>query len=133
MKKSKWVPVARAAILIFLVVLFFNAFLFFREVRRTVMYGSRSYGLETLNDYFDQGNYQQVYIKTAANQYADDPLSVDVSQYTAFGNYYHYYVMARTHEENAVYLEKMEAEKEKISWKKILNVIAKLESELSEN
>ena len=128
--KSKWATLAKVLIVIFMIILFFNCLAFFREVKRDVMYGSRSYGLSTLNDYFDNGEYQKIYSYTIANKYADDELSVDVSQYEAFGRYYHYYTQARIYENNDVYLKKMAEEKEKITWKKILNVIDSLENEL---
>lgn len=128
--KSKWVSLAKVLIVIFMIILFMNCLAFFVEVKRDVMYGSRSYGLSTLNDYFDNGEYQRIYHYTIDNKYADDELSVDVSQYEAFGMYYHYYTQARIYEDNDVYLKKMTEEKEKITWKKILNVIDSLENEL---
>ena len=130
MKTSKWVPVARIAILLFLIVLFFNAFSLFKEIRRDVIYNNRSYGLAVLNEYFDEGNFYEIYERTVENRYADDRLSVDVSQYEAFGQYYHNYMMARTHSDNQKYLRRMEDAKKQITWKKILNVIADLETEL---
>lgn len=130
MKTSKWVPVARIAIVLFLIVLFFNAFSLFKEIRRDVIYNNRSYGLAVLNEYFDEGNFYEIYERTVENRYADDRLSVDVSQYEAFGQYYHNYMMARTHSDNQKYLRRMEEAKKQITWKKILNVIADLETEL---
>ena len=130
MKTSKWVPVARIAIVLFLIVLFFNAFSLFKEIRRDVIYNNRSYGLAVLNEYFDEGNFYEIYERTVENRYADDRLSVDVSQYEAFGQYYHNYMMARTHSDNQKYLRRMEDAKKQITWKKILNVIADLETEL---
>ena len=132
MKKqnSKWVPVGRVMILIALIVLFFNAYLLFTSIRRTVIYNSRIYGLDTLNTYFDEGNYYEIYEKTIENKYTDREVSVDVSQYEAFGQYYHNYVMARTHTDNARYLTAMEDAKHRITWKKLLNTIDALEEEL---
>jgi len=130
-KKSKWFGFARIAIIFFLFVLFASAYFFFKEVKRDVLYGSKAYGLEMLNECFDQGEYQRIYQYAISNRYADDKLSVDTSQYEAFGRYYHYYTQAVIHEDNKEYLKKMAAEKEKISWKKILNVIETLESELN--
>ena len=112
------------------IVLFFNAFSLFKEIRRDVIYNNRSYGLAVLNEYFDEGNYYEIYERTVENRYADDRLSVDVSQYEAFGQYYHNYMMARTHSDNQKYLSRMEEAKKQITWKKILNVIANLETEL---
>ena len=130
-KKSKWIGLARIAIVFFLLVLYISAYLFFKEVRRDVLYNSRAYGLDTLNECFDNGEYQRIYQYAVSNKYADDKLSADVSQYEAFGRYYHYYTLALSHQDNEAYLQKMAAEKEKISWKKILNVIETLESELN--
>ena len=68
--------------------------------------------------------------RAAVNAYADDKLSVDVSQYEAFGRYYHAYVMARSLDGDDAYLKEMEKEKAGISWKKILDVISVLEEDL---
>ncbi len=129
-RTSKWIPVGRAAILLSMVVLYFNAYMLFTEIRREVIYNNHSYGLEVLNDYFDEGNYYQIYEKTVQNKYSNQELAVDISQYEAFGQYYHNYVMARTHTENAEYLALMNEAKQKITWKKVLNVIDMLEQEL---
>ena len=98
--KSKWIGVARFAIVILILVLFMNCLSLFIEIRRDVLYGSRSYGLSTLNDYFDEGRYQQIYDGAISNKYADDKLAVDASQYEAFGRYYHAYTLARINEDN---------------------------------
>ena len=129
-RTSKWIPVGRAAILLSMVVLYFNAYMLFTEIRREVIYNNHSYGLEVLNDYFDEGNYYQIYEKTVQNKYSNRELAVDISQYEAFGQYYHNYVMARTHTDNAEYLALMNEAKQKITWKKVLNVIDMLEQEL---
>ncbi|MBO4819657.1 MAG: hypothetical protein J5528_05900 [Firmicutes bacterium] len=131
MKKNRWVGFARFAIIILMLVLFANCLSLFLEVKRDVLYGSRSYGLSTLNDYFDEGRYQQIYNCAISNKYADDELAVDASQYEAFGRYYRAYTLARTNEDNAEYLRQMEEEKAQISWKKILDVIDTLEAELN--
>lgn len=129
-KGSKWIGFARIMALLLMLVLFINSFLLFREIRRDVMYGSRSTGLNTLNEYFDEGNYQKIYTAAVVNQFADDELAVDVSQYEAFGRYYHAYVRARSLEDNEEYLKEMEKEKAAITWKKILDVISVLEEDL---
>ncbi|MBQ6223533.1 MAG: hypothetical protein IJJ44_13065 [Solobacterium sp.] len=128
--RSKWIGFARIMALLLMFVLFINSFTLFKDIRRQVMYGSRSTGLSTLNDYFDEGNYQKIYTAAVVNTYADDELSVDVSQYEAFGRYYHAYVMARSLEDNEKYRKEMEKEKAEISWKKILDVISVLEEEM---
>ena len=130
-KASKWIGVARFAALLLMLILFINSFVLFKEIREDVMYGSKSTGLSTMNDYFDEGNYQKIYTAAAVNRYADDELAVDVSQYEAFGRYYHAYVMARSLDDNARYLQEMEKEKSSISWKKILDVIGVLEEDLN--
>ncbi|MBR2670373.1 MAG: hypothetical protein IKE36_11330 [Solobacterium sp.] len=128
--RSKWIGFARILALVLMFILFINSFTLFKDIRRQVMYGSRSTGLSTLNDYFDEGNYQKIYTAAVVNTYADDELSVDVSQYEAFGRYYHAYVMARSLEDNAQYRQEMAKEKANISWKKILDVISVLEEEM---
>ncbi len=128
--KSKWIGFARIIALLFMLVLFINSFILFRNIRSEVMYSSRSTGLYVLNDYFDRGDYQKIYTAAVVNAYADDELSVDASQYEAFGRYYHAYVRARSLDDNEQYLKEMEKEKANISWKKILDVISVLEEEL---
>ena len=128
--RSKWIGFARIMALLLMIVLFINSFVLFKDIRSYVMYGSKSTGLNTLNDYFDQGNYQKIYTAAVVNAYADDELSVDVSQFEAFGRYYHAYVMARSLDDNERYREEMEKEKAAISWKKILDVISVLEEDL---
>lgn len=129
-RNSKWIPAGRVMILLSLVILFFNAYSFFREVRRTMIYNSRTYGLEVLNDYFDSGNYYEIYMKTTQNRYSEKQPVVDVSQYEAFGQYYHNYIMARTHADNRKYLDRMKEARAKVTWKKILNQMDRLEAEL---
>ncbi len=129
--KSRWVAVARVLIVFFLLILYINAHTLFVEIKRDVSYGSRSYGLDALNQDFDNGEFEQIYLRTLSNKYADDKLSVDVSQYEAFGYYYHYFTLAKAHPEENKYRDLMNAEKEKITWKKILDVIADLENELN--
>ena len=128
--KSKWIGFARIIALLFMLILFINSFILFRNIRSEVMYSSRSTGLYVLNDYFDRGDYQKIYTAAVVNAYADDELSVDASQYEAFGRYYHAYVRARSLDDNEQYLEEMEKEKANISWKKILDVISVLEEDL---
>ncbi len=129
-RTSKWIPFGRVAILLSMAVLYINAYMLFTEIRRDVIYSDHSYGLEVLNDYFDEGNYYQIYEKTTENKYSKQELTVDISQYEAFGQYYHNYVMARTHSDNSRYLALMNEAKQNITWKKVLNVIDKLEQEL---
>ncbi len=78
----------------------------------------------------DRGDYQKIYTAAVVNAYAEDELSVDASQYEAFGRYYHAYVRARSLDDNEQYRKEMEKEKAAISWKKILDVISVLEEDL---
>ena len=128
--KSKWIGFARIIALLFMLVLFINSFILFRNIRSEVMFDSRSTGVSVLNDYFDRGDYQKIYTAAVVNSYAEDELSVDASQYEAFGRYYHAYVRARSLDDNEQYLKEMEKEKANISWKKILDVISVLEEDL---
>jgi hypothetical protein len=129
--KSKWIGFAKVMIFISIFILFLNALALFTEIKRDVLYGSRGYGLSVLNDYFDEGNYEKIYTSSIRNKYSDEKIEVDVSQYEAFGRYYHFYTQAMIHkDDNAWYLEQMRIEKEKITWKKILSVIEELEKEL---
>ena len=129
-KASKWIGVARVLALLLMLILFINAFTLFKEIRSDVLYGSQSTGLHTLNSYFDEGSYHKIYTAAAVNRYAGDELSADVSQYEAFGRWYHAYVRARSLENNAEYLKQMEKERSSISWKKILDVMNTLEEDL---
>ncbi len=128
--KSKWIGFARILALLLMIVLLISSTVLFRDIRSYVMYGSKSTGLSILNEYFDEGDYQKIYTAACVNSFADDKLSVDVSEYEAFGRYYHAYVMARSLDGDARYLAQMEKEKAKISWKKILDVISVLEENL---
>ena len=129
-KRSRWIGFARVLALLLMAVLFISSFLLFRQIRSYVMFGSRSTGLGTMNEYFDQGNYQKIYTSAVVNEFADDALAVDVSQYEAFGRWYHAYVTARSLEDNEELLRQMEKEKSGISWRKILDVIDALEEDL---
>ena len=130
--RSKWIGFARIITLLLMLVLFINSFVLFKNIRSHVMYGSKSTGLNVMNNYFDQGDYQKIYTAAVVNTYADDELYADVSQYEAFGRWYRAYVRARSLDDNAEYLKQMEKEKSGISWKKILDVINVLEEELDQ-
>ena len=127
--KNRWIGIARVAIVFFILVLFINCLALFTEIKRDITYGSRAVGLSALNDYFDTGDYQKIYESAITNQYAEDELYADVSQYEAFGRYYHAYTLARIYEDNDKYLKEMENEKAQITWKKILVVISALEKD----
>ena len=108
--RSKWIGFARIITLLLMLVLFINSFVLFKNIRSYVMSGSKSTGLNIMNDYFDRGNYQKIYTAAVVNAYADDELYADVSQYEAFGRYYHAYVMARCMDDSEQYLKEMEKE-----------------------
>ena len=130
--KSRWTPVARFLILLFLLVLFLNAMSLFVEIRRDMSYANRAYGLSALDDCFNDGRYQELYKYTLKNGFTDEKVEVDVSEYEAFGRYYNAYVKARIYEDNDIYLKQMEKEKASITWNKILSVIERLELEMKE-
>ncbi len=125
--KSRWASLAKAIIVFFMLALFVNASVFFVHVKEDMSWGNRCYGLSQLDDCFNQGDYQRLYIETLSNKYASASPKVDTSQYEAFGRYYHAYVQSRIHEDNAVYLKQMAEEKSHITWKKILDAIEVLE------
>ncbi|MBR5755682.1 MAG: hypothetical protein IKX97_07700 [Erysipelotrichaceae bacterium] len=128
--KSKWIGLARTLIVIFLLILFANALSLFLEVKRDISYYNRAYGLSTMDDDFESGEYYQIYINTIKNAIADEDPAVDTSQYEAFGRLFDAYIDARVHEDNAEYLKKMEVEKQNITWDKILTVIESLENDI---
>ena len=125
--KTKWASFAKAIIVFFMLALFVNASVFFVHVKEGASWGNRCYGLSELDDCFNRGDYQRLYIETLSNKYASVRPQVDTSQYEAFGRYYHAYVQSRIHEDNAIYLKQMEEEKARITWKKVLSVIEMLE------
>ena len=130
--KNRWIGAARVAIVLSAMVLFINCLALFIGIKRDMSYGSRAVGLSAMNDYFDSGDYNHLYRSAVANEYADDELFADVSQYKAFGRYYRAYVLARIHDDNEKYLKDMEEEKAHITWKKILFVTERLEKELND-
>ena len=111
-------------------ILFMNAMALFVNIKRDVNYVNRAYGLSTLDDCFNEGQYQQLYEYTVKNEFSNEPIEVDISQYEAFGRYWHAYSMARIYPDNEEYLRQMEIEKASITWNKILNVIDTLEQEM---
>lgn len=128
--KNKWTPIARILIVFFLLVLYVNALSLFIEIRRDLSYANRAYGLSAMDDCFNEGRYHELYEYTLKKGFTDEEVEVDVSEYEAFGRYWHAYNMARIYPENDVYLKQMENEKASITWNKILNVIDKLEQEM---
>ncbi|MBQ1307813.1 MAG: hypothetical protein IIZ64_01765 [Erysipelotrichaceae bacterium] len=128
--KSRWTRIARVLIVFFLMILFMNAMALFVNIKRDVNYVNRAYGLSTLDDCFNEGQYQQLYEYTVKNEFSNEPIEVDISQYEAFGRYWHAYSMARIYPDNGEYLRQMEIEKASITWSKILNVIDTLEQEM---
>ena len=125
--KNRWVSLARVLIVLFTIVLFCNALGAFMEIKSDISYFNRSYGLSAMNDYFNEGQYYEVYELTLKNKYSKEEIAVDTSEYEAFGRYYYARIMALLHLEDPVYQEKMAKEKDQIHWKKILNLIDQLE------
>ena len=130
--KSKWIRFGKVLIVIFAVILFFNALSAFLNIKRDMTYSNRAYGLSAMDDWFDNGEYYAIYTATVKNSIVDEKPAVDTSQYEAFGRFYHAYLMARI-DDDPIYRKQMEEEKANISWKKILKVIGELEKELNEN
>ena len=131
--KSRWIRIAKYLIVFFLIVLFFNAYSLFVEIKRDIHYNNRAYGLTTMDDSFENGEYYQIYIDTVKNAIADENPGVDTSQYEAFGRLYEAYLNARMYEDNDVYVKQMENEKKNITWKKILTVVETLENDIRHN
>ena len=130
--KNNWIRLGKVLIAIFTIVLFFNALSVFLEIKRDLTYGNRAYGLSSMDDHFNNGEYYAIYTDTLKNSISDEKPAVDVSQYEAFGRFYHAYLMARI-DDDPIYRKQMEEEKSKITWKKILTVVDQLERELDEN
>lgn len=132
MKSRRWIRLGRILIVIFTIILFFNAFSAFIKIKRDITYTNRAYGLSAMDDHFENGEYYQIYTETVKNSIVDEKPAVDTSQYEAFGRFYHAYLMARI-DDDPLYQKQMEEEKARISWKKILKVVEELERELDEN
>ena len=122
----------KTLIVFFMFVLFINSYVLFREIKREVTFQNRSYGLTIMNDCFDNGEYYKIYTYTLKNSMVDEKPYVDVSQYEAFGRFYNAYLMAKMYPDNPEYRSQMKEEKNRISFKKILNVIAILEEDLDQ-
>ena len=129
--KSKWTGLLKVLIVIFMIILVFNAFALTREIRSDVSYKNRSYGLSVMDECFDIGEHYQIYLYTLNNKYVDEKPYVDVSQYEAFGRFYNAYLKAKMYPDNDTYLKQMQIEKGNVTFKKILNVISLLEDDLS--
>ncbi|MBQ6493783.1 MAG: hypothetical protein IJI92_07990 [Erysipelotrichaceae bacterium] len=128
--KSKGSVLLKILIVIFMIILFFNSMMAVLTIRKDVSYKNRSYGLTVMDDYFNSGNYYEIYLCSLKNEYVSEEPYVDVSQYEAFGRFYHAYMMAKMYPDESKYREQMEKEKAQISWKKILNTVAILENDL---
>ena len=132
MKNNNWIRLGKVLIVIFSLILFMNALAAFMEIKRDLTYGNRAYGLSSMDDHFENGEYYAIYTDTVKNSIADEEPAVDVSQYEAFGRFYHAYMMARI-DDDPIYRQQMAEEKTKISWKKILTVVDRLKRELNES
>ena len=125
--KNRWVSVARFLIVLFTIVLFCNALGAFMEIKNDISYFNRSYGLSVMNDHFENGEYYDIYELSFKNKYSPEEIKVDTSEYEAFGRYYYAHLMAQMHPEDPVYQERMQKEKDQITWKRILYLIDELE------
>lgn len=128
--KKGWSIFLSIMIVLFTIILFFNALFLAKEVKRDLTYDNRSYGLSVLDDYYNNGEYYQVYLLTTTNKYVDEKPYVDVSEYEAFGRFYHAYMMAKAYPDKVEYREQMENEKKNITWKKLLSTVNILENDL---
>lgn len=128
--KKGWSIFLSIMIVLFTIILFFNALFLAKEVKRDLTYDNRSYGLSVLDDYYNNGEYYQVYLLTTTNKYVDEKPYVDVSEYEAFGRFYQAYMMAKTYPDKVEYREQMENEKKNITWKKLLSTVNILENDL---
>ena len=131
--KNRWVRLGRTLVVIFSIVLFFNAMSLFLEIKRDINYNNRAYGLSVMDDDFNNGQYYDIYLNAIKNDISDESPAVDTSQYEAFGRLFNAYVNAKMYKDNTKYLEQMNMEKQNISWDKILTVIESLESDLKDN
>lgn len=128
--KNKWISLGRALFVIFTLILFANAYLLFREIRQDISYHNRAYGLSSMDDHFNDGEYYEIYTETIKNSIVDDEPYVDTGEYEAFGRFYYNFLMAKTHPDDPVYREQMDMEKAQISLTKILKAVERLEEEL---
>ena len=128
--KSKWTGIARFFIVILILILFANAMSLFVNIRKDVTRANRAYGLSVLDDYFDNGEYYDLYETVVRNSMSTEKMGADTGEYEAFGRYYHAYMMHKMYPDDARYIDKMNAEKQHITWNKILNIIDELERDL---
>ena len=127
--RNSWISFGRVLVVIFLIVLFINALSLFTQIKRDLTYANRAYGLSAMNDLFEEGEYYEIFEYTIKNEMTDEKPYVDTSQYEAFGRWYNAYLKSRMYPDDQGYKDQMAAEKQKISWKKILTVINSLEKE----
>ena len=127
--KNRWVSLARILIVLFTLILFANASGMFLEIKRDISYYNRSYGLNIMDEHFNNGEYYEIYELALKNKYSSEPLAVDTSEYEAFGRYFYAHIMAKMHAEDPIYQEKLQQEKANIHWQKIKFIIDELEQE----
>lgn len=131
MKSNKWIRFARILIILFTIILFFNAYSLFIDIKQGVSYNNRAYGLSVLDDEFNNGEYYSVYLKTIKNEITDESPLVDTSEYEKFGRVFDAYLKAKVYNDDS-YIEIMKKEKSNITWNKILTVIESLENDLKD-
>ncbi|MBQ3295433.1 MAG: hypothetical protein IJH00_02975 [Erysipelotrichaceae bacterium] len=132
MKNSLLSRLVRVLIVFFMIVLVINSFLLVREIKREMNFQNRSYGLSVFNDWFDNGEYYKIYLHTLKNELVEEKPYVDVSEYEAFGRFYNAYLLAKMYPNEQKYRTMMKIEKANISLKKIRNVIALMEEDISQ-
>lgn len=132
MKKNKWIRLSRILIILFTIVLFFNALALFTEIKNSMSYNNRAYGLSSLDDAFDNGEYYDVYLNSIKNEISDEELLVDTSEYEAFARVFNAYLNSKIHHDDSFY-KVLEIEKNNITWNKIFTVIESLENDLKNN
>ena len=125
--KSKWAGFARVVIVILTLILIMNSVALFTNIRRALSYTNRAYGLSAMDDSFNEGRYEEIYEYTLKNEFTTEEVKTDISQYEAFGRYFHAYTLSKMYPEETRYKDEMAEEKQKITWNKIINVINELE------
>lgn len=132
MKNSLLSRLVRVLIVFFMIVLVMNSFLLVRGIKQEISFQNRSYGLSVFNDWFDNGEYYKIYLHTLKNELVEEKPYVDVSEFESFGRFYNAYLLAKMYPNEQKYRTIMKIEKANISLKKIRNVIALMEEDISQ-
>ena len=97
--KSKWAGFARVVIVILTLILIMNSVALFTNIRRALSYTNRAYGLSAMDDSFNEGRYEEIYEYTLKNEFTTEEVKTDISQYEAFGRYFHAYTLSKMYPE----------------------------------